>query len=288
MRARLAPWSVPGMLALALTATVASAVVPSKKLSQSPAAFSLLSEDVVVKAARDSVPLDGWWLAGPKGAPVIVMAGGGTGNRADLLPLARALHDRGFTLLLFDYRDFGPQGPGAQDSLRDVLLASRWVDDTEGALRYARARADSGAHVFGWGTDLGSVAMLAAASRDRARPLAAGLVIDNPYRTLDEQMRWNGTAVIPDAVSRQHELLRPVDEPFTVVPRLRAPILLTLAGKDDGVPLAASEGMFRSAKVRVDRWVAPDATRATLPGAPGYLDRVTQWIQYTSKWTLPR
>lgn len=276
------------LVTILLAAPAARAVTPSQKLAHLPAAFSLRAEDVVFPSTRDSVALEGWWIAGSRNAPVVVMAGGGTGNRSDLLPAARAFHDRGFTLLLFDYRDFGPRGAGAQDSLSGVLLATRWVDDTEGALLYAAARADSGVRVFGWGTDVGGITMLAAASRDRKHPPVTGLVVDNPYRTLEEQMSYDGSSVMPDVVRRQRRLASAIDEPFSSAVRLTVPVLVTLAEKDEAVPAKASDALFLSARVRVDRWRAPGVTRAGLLQAPGYLDRVTEWILYTAKWTRPR
>ena len=39
--------------------------------------------------------------------------------------------------------------------VRDVIFASRWVDDGEGAALLARARA-AGQPVFAWGQDLGA------------------------------------------------------------------------------------------------------------------------------------
>ncbi len=271
-----------GVMGLLLAAATARAVEPSASLAHTPQAFSLPFEPVVVRSARDSVALDAWWIPGPRRAPVIVLADASKGNRADLLPVARAFYDRGCAVLLFDYRDFGPQGPGAADSLRDVVLASRWIDDAQGALRYARAHADSGGCVFGWGHELGGAVMLAAAARDRGAVDA--IVIDNPFRSTDEVMRWNGTSVIPDAVSRQRRLLSNSDEPFVAAGRLRVPVLLMLAGKDEVAPPTVAEEIFRAPRVRVERWLVPAATRAELLKAPGYLDRVMQWIQSTTRW----
>jgi pimeloyl-ACP methyl ester carboxylesterase len=277
-------------LALAVALAAAGAVAPpaargaapSARLARTPEALELHFESVTFPAALDSAMLEGWWIPGGKGRPVVVMAGPGEGNRADLLPVARSLNGRGFGVLLFDYRDFGPRGPGAADSLKYVVLATRWIEDAVGALRFARARADSGTPVFGWGREMGSAAMLAAAGRERK--LCEGLVLDNPWLNTEEAMRWNGTSTIPEAQRRQRQVLRPTDEPFTAAIRVRVPVLLTLAGREPSAPPASSDRRFASTRNKVERWLAPEATRATLPDAPGYLDKVAGWIDYIAHW----
>ena len=75
------------------------------------------------------------------------------GLTADLLPVVSEFASRGFTVMTFDYRDFGPAGPGEADSLVQLAFASRWVNDAEGALRYARSRAGkrpSAASIAAW------------------------------------------------------------------------------------------------------------------------------------------
>ncbi len=274
--------ALTALAALAALAAPLWAVQPSARLAHTPTDVGLAFDTVTLPAAGDSAQLQGWWIAGPPHAPVVVMAGPGTENRAVLLPLARRFHDRGLTLLLFDYRDFGPTGVGPTDTLRDLVMTSRWVDDAMGALRFAREHADSGARVVvGWGQEMGSAIMLAALGRDLH--LADGLVLDNLFHDTETLMRWNGTSVIPDAVTRQHQLLRLNDEPVSASGRLRVPLLLTLAGREESAPPDVSDGLFTHPKSRVDRWLAPQATRAQLTETPGYVDRVVSWVQWIYK-----
>jgi pimeloyl-ACP methyl ester carboxylesterase len=272
--------------ALALTAAVAGAVTPSAQFARRPEDFKLSYASVTFPSGGDSAAIEGWWVRGPKGSSVLVMAGAGTGNRADLLPLARDLRTKGFSVLLFDYRDFGPGGAGAADTLRDVVFASRWVDDAVGALRYARAHVDSGGKVIAWGHEMGSAVMIAALARERLA--AEGLAIDNPFRSIDDALRWNGTSVIPDVVRRHRLLVRSNDEPYLSAPRIAIATLLVLAGKEESAPAPAAEELFARARVRVDRFPVPDATLAGVLDSPGYVDRLVEWAKWITQWAVPR
>jgi predicted alpha/beta hydrolase len=52
----------------------------------------------------DGLTLSGWLLPAPHSAGAVLVLNGNAGNRADRAPLARALFDRGYEVLIFDYR----------------------------------------------------------------------------------------------------------------------------------------------------------------------------------------
>ena len=78
----------------------------------------------------DDVALGAWYLepAEPCTAAVLVAQGNG-GNRAGRVELAQAIHERGFGVLLFDYRGYGGnQGsPSEQGLARDVRAARSYL-----------------------------------------------------------------------------------------------------------------------------------------------------------------
>lgn len=107
-----------------------------------PAAASVLvgGRDVVLDTS-DGLRL-GAWLVGPppragrgagRGVAVLV-APGNAGSRLDRVPLARALADVGFIVLLMDYRGYGgnPGDPTERGLARDARAAQRYLADAVG------------------------------------------------------------------------------------------------------------------------------------------------------------
>src|SRR5262249_49157321 len=139
VRARAGSVLVIPLALLALLVGRAEAVEPSDKYSAMPASTGLTWSSASFKSTRDGADLSGWWFDGKGDGPVIVLFDRSEGSMGDLLPVAGEFVGRGFTVMTFDYRDFGPSGPGAVDSLVQLVFASRWVNDAEGALRFARS-----------------------------------------------------------------------------------------------------------------------------------------------------
>ncbi len=268
----LGPLCVLALLAVA----PARAVVPGQKYALDPTRTGLPFEDVTFRSVGDSVTLTGWWFDGPARSPVIVCFSRGHGTMADLLPSVRELVTRGFTVMTFDYRDFGPGGPGDADSLANLVFASRWVLDGRGALAYARAHA-GGRPVFAWGQDLGSAVAVGAASRDWASVDA--VAVEGLFRSSLEQTEQNGTAQIP-GVQRMHRLyVDPRDEPVSAVPVLRVPLLVVLAGKDAVTPPDVTQRLVMRTLSIVERWPIPAAGHDGAELTPGYFDRLAGWFK---------
>ncbi len=266
-----------GLCALALVAGAreARAVTPGTKHSVLPAKLHLQAEDVSFLTA-DSVRVPGWWFQGPKDAPVVVIADRGAGTMADMLPVAKEFQARGFHVLTFDFRGFGPgSGPGAADTLKYVVFDSQWVEDMVAAFRYARAR--GGRHVFGFAQDADSAGALAAAARERT--VCDGVAIEGVFRTSQDFLAQNGTANIPGVTEQNRRLVEFADEPFSAVGRLMVPMLALLAGKDDVTPPDITRKVAARALVRGDVWSLPEAGHAGAELTPGYFDRVTRWYR---------
>ena len=269
-------------LVLATLATLASfgapsavAVTPSDKYAALPATTGLPWSAVSFKSTRDALELNGWWFDGRPGAPVLVLFDRGSGNMADLLPVATEFVARGFSVMTFDYRDFGPAGPGAVDTLVQLAFASRWVNDAEGALRFARSKAGK-RPVFAWAQDIGGAVAVAAASRDRKN--ADAVACEGMFRTLPELLRARGLSQIPGLPERHRHLVETSDEPTTDVGTLLVPLHVTLAGKDEDWPLPVTQDVTRRTLCRVDRWLLPDAKYEGIEKLPGYYDRLAAWF----------
>jgi pimeloyl-ACP methyl ester carboxylesterase len=263
------------LLALPCAVPPARAVEPGADHTQRPADLGLQAEDVTF-AAADSATVNGWWFPGPKDAPVIVVAPRGSGTMAGMLPSVKELLARGFQVLTFDYRGFGPgSSAGARDSLRYIIFSSGWVDDMDGALRYARAR--GGRHVFAWGQDLGSAVALAGAARDSKG--CDAVAVEGLFRTSQELLLANGTSVIEDVPLRHRRLVRGPDEPLSAACLLRVPLFAVLAGKDTLTPPATTKAIAARNRLRADVWFLPNAGHAGAEQTPGYFDRLARWFK---------
>src|SRR5262249_26869628 len=197
------------------------------------------------------------------------------GNMGDLLPVVSQFAGRGFTVMTFDYRDFGPAGPGPVDSLLQLAFASRWVNDAEGALRFARSKAGT-RPVFAWGQELGGAIAVAAGARQRTN--ADAIACEGLFRTLAELLRANGLAQIPGVTERHRFLVETTDEPLTAVSSLMVPLHVAIAMKDDVWPPAATQDVTRRSLSRIDRWNVPDGKHEGLEKTPGYFDRLGGWF----------
>ena len=237
----------------ALVATVAVIVVAllgvcmwslQRSLVYLPAPGEVPSAQSVLPGAEDlrlrtSDGLDlGAWFVPPRGADrdtAVLVANGNAGNRQTRAPLARALADEGFTVLLFDYRGYGgnPGLPSEEGLATDALAASD--------LLVARGHPPERTVYFGESLGTGVMTALAA-----ERPPAA-LFLRSPFTSLADlgahhypflpvrALLWDRYPVL-DTIGR-------VDRPTTVV----------LGDQDDIVPPRQSLAVAEAAPRLVER-----------------------------------
>lgn len=263
-------------LVLAAVAPPARAVSPSDKHSALPASTGLAWSAVTFKSTRDAAELSGWWFEGEKNEPVLVLFDREKGSMGDLLPSVREFVNRGFSVMTFDYRDFGPAGPGAVDTLVQLAFTSRWVNDAEGALHFARARAGK-RPVFALGQGLGGAVAVAAAARDHDNLDA--VACEGLFRTLNELLRSSGLSQVPGAPERHRFLVETGDEPLSALLSLTVPLHVTIALKDDVMPPAVTRDVTKSSLSRIDRWVLPEAGHEGIELTEGYYDHMSGWFK---------
>lgn len=132
-----------------------------------------LEVDDVGLVASDGVRLAGQILGGAPKGPVVVLCHDWGSSKESLLPLAIALNEEGFTVLLFDFRGHGASAGRSSslglDEQRDVLGA---LDHVRRLERVDRAR------IGLYGVGMGAHAAVLAA---RERPVVRVLVLDGLY-----------------------------------------------------------------------------------------------------------
>ena len=170
----------------------------------------------------------------------VLVAPGNGGNRADRLPLARALANEGLTVLLLDYRGYGgnPDTPSEAGLGRDVRAA--WD-------HLRRTYDDDRIVLFGESLGAAVVARLATEVEPR------GVVLRSPFVSLA-------------AVGRAHYPFLPVGvllrDRFPVaelMPHVTAPTIVVYGTRDTVVPPAQSRAVADAAAGLVDTVVVGGA-----------------------------
>jgi pimeloyl-ACP methyl ester carboxylesterase len=208
---------------------------------------------------------------------VIVLAGSGVGNQADLLPTVKELLKRGFTVMTFDYRGFGPNGSGPSDSLRRLVYSSAYVRDMVGALKLARQRVGPHRHLFAYGSDLGSGVSIAAAARTKATD---GVVADGLWAMTREYILNAGLSQDYRAVQYANTQVLMDDEPAVACVQLKVPLMLITCERDSIMPPLNAQAAARGATVRLDIWMVQGARHGeSIAKSPDYWERLSRWFK---------
>ncbi len=250
-----------------------------------PAASPDAPKGVPVRfAAADSAPVTGTWYAPPDSAPTLVIAPRGRGTPGDMLPVVAEWRARGFGVLTFGYRGFGPNGE-RPDSIAQVVFASPWVNDMVGALRWARAHAGRDRHVFAWGQEIGSDVAVAAAARDRR--LCDGVAVEGLFRTAQEYLSTVGLSGMPEVIAKHRAVVDPPDEPLSAASRMQVPLLVVLAARDSVTPPGTTKQIAARNIIRWDQIQLPNAGHAGAEQTPTYFDQVADWFKQWRAFPAP-
>lgn len=213
---------------------------------------------------EDGMNLKAWFLAGrtDDAATVLVLHGNG-GNRASRAPLALALRERGFAVLLTDYRGYGGSdgSPSEEGLASDARAAQAWLLERQGV---APARL-----VF-FGESLGS----AVATRLACETPPAALVLRSPFTSLEalalHHYRGVPTFVLPDRYPT-------IDR----IGSIASATLVVAGSRDTIVPLAESERVFEAATEPKRLLVVPGADHNDLALLSGdsVIDEMVTFIE---------
>lgn len=203
--------------------------------AQPPSAGPVLPEarDVTLTTA-DGLALGGWYLPADPGCGMnVILAHGNGGNRADRADLARAVHDLGFGVLLFDYRGYGgnPGRPSERGlaldarAARDFLLTSEGVP--EGSLVYL-------------GESLGAAVVAELATEYRP----SAMVLRSPFTSLADAAQAAYGLHFGRFLREEY----PVREEITRVGGPGLPMAVVYGGADTIVPSRLSRQVAQAAR----------------------------------------
>jgi pimeloyl-ACP methyl ester carboxylesterase len=225
---------------------IAAAWAFQRRLIYFPDTDAVPSAESAVDGARDvtlrtddGLNLGAWFVPPPDPARglTVLVANGNAGNRAGRAPLAEGLAERGFGVLLFDYRGYGgnPGSPSEEGLARDVRAAYNHLVTEEGV--------ELGQMIY-FGESLGAAVVTELATEHPP----AGIVLRSPFSSLA-------------AVGQEHYPFLPVGlllrDDFPVVDRIgevETPVSVVYGQEDSVVP--------------------PDQSRAVADAAPELWQRI--------------
>jgi pimeloyl-ACP methyl ester carboxylesterase len=175
----------------------------------------------------DGLRLGGWFFPGDDGAPAVLVANGNGGNRGLRTPLAEALQEHGFSVLLFDYRGYAgnPGSPSEEGLALDVRAARSFL------IR------EVGDRLLYYGESLGCAVVTELAT---AHPPAA-LVLRSPFTDLAAAGRVHFPFLPVRLLLRDSY---PVEEQIA---RVHVPTTVVYGTADTIIPPAQSRAVARAA-----------------------------------------
>jgi hypothetical protein len=134
----------------------------------------------------------GWFFPGLTSAPIVVLCPSYQTSRGEALPLAAAIQDHGYNVMVFDIE-------GGAGSKQYSTLGFRETGELRAAMAAVSRREDVDRSRFGlWGTDLGGYVALAVAEGDpRVKALSVESVYDHPQDMAAVLIDRQGVASLP-------------------------------------------------------------------------------------------
>ena len=235
------------------------------ELEGTPEDFGRVYEPVRFMSRSKDVMLEGWYLAGRGGMPVIILLHGIGSNRTggEMIELACLINDRGYGVLMFDLRGHGESGEG--------LMSAGWHErmDVLGAVDYLAGRGVPDGKIGVLGFSLGAAACALAAAED---PRIRAAVLDCPFARASEliQSEVDLRTPFPGWVAL---LFKPLSlllagwlydidvngvAPEDAVARLDYPVLVVVTPDDDRIPPEHGVRVYEAAQDGSELWMVED------------------------------
>ena len=236
----------------------------------------------------DDTPLAGWFVhGGGHASPTIILLHGYGQSKAFMLPHAAYLHQAGYNVLLFDFRDSGDSGGAA------VTFGMKEPLDVRGAVAYLMTRPDVDPTRIGvLGVSLGASSGLLAMADD---PRINAAVAESAFTDLDAMINQNfqshiGLPPMPFASLVVRVMERRLGGSAGTVRPIQAvrkfgnrPVLFIDDGADTINPPHAAEQLYAAAPGPKSIWTIPGAGHAMgyFEQPASYRERVLSFFAQT-------
>ncbi|HSR70051.1 MAG TPA: alpha/beta fold hydrolase [Acidobacteriota bacterium] len=224
---------------------------PDLRLEETPQELGCNYEDVTF-SSRDGIDLSGWYLPGEKEQAAFSISHGLFRNRHEVMRRACDLNQKGYPVLLFDFRAHGSlQGRSGEGA---VSLGYRERQDVQGAVDFLLERGHK--ELVLMGVSMGAVAVIEGAPAVSQH--LKGLVVDSPFQSLDETVGRHVRLIlgIPGfpfgnifAFGLRWMTETPSGEPDTTkaLAQLdKIPVLLIYGGQDQRMPEETAQAVFEA------------------------------------------
>jgi fermentation-respiration switch protein FrsA (DUF1100 family) len=251
--------------------------------ARTPADYSLPFESVAFSS--HGVRLEGWFIpasANPAPRPTIIVAHGWSNNKAQMLPLASALHQAGLGVLLYDARghgDSGDDGPITILKIAEDLIAA--VDYLEGRPDVDATRLGAVGHSLG-----GAGAVLAASIEPRIRVLVSTSAFADPVALTWGFMRalhiprWPFLWLVCRFIERWLGTTMADVAPRNRIGQVAAPLLLIHGESDQFIPSSNMEILYKRARrEQAQRWLIPGRGHSDIIRDPRYGLQIIEFLR---------
>jgi fermentation-respiration switch protein FrsA (DUF1100 family) len=216
----------------------------------------------------DGLRLHGWFFENPTSpeSATIIFFHGNTGNVADVGWLGQRFHERGFNVLLFDYRGYGASEGDAEEE------TGLYADGDAAVAFVVKERGVRPDRIILYGQSLGTTVVADVASRQQVGAVIIESGLSSASSIAGHALPW-----LPE---RLHFLARNRFESAQKLARVKAPVLISHGDPDPVLPTSEARLLFAAANEPKRLLILPGTGHNVLGSAgDSYLDEILNFIR---------
>jgi len=257
---------------------------PKRRLpNKTPASYGLPFLPITFRS--HGVPLQGWFIpldGNSASPPTVILAHGWSNNAAQMLPVACALHQAGFGILLYDARGHGASG---DDGPITIL---KMAEDLIAAVDYVAGRPDVDMTRLGAvGHSLGGGSVILAASIEpRIRAVVSTSAFADPVALTWSFMRplhiprWPFLWLVCHFIERWLGAAMSDLAPQNRIGQVTAPLLLIHGESYQFIPPSNMETLYeRAPREQTQRWLMPGRGHSDIIRDPRYGLHIVEFLR---------